>query len=112
MFKKSMRFAVLGLGVILLLSGWLNDLRAQEKKVIKKGEAFPTVALKTPVQAQDRAYLGISGGDHFTLKDLKAEVLLVEIFDVYCIPCQKQAPLFKQLFGMIQSDPATGTKSK
>ncbi len=112
MFKKSMRFAVLGLGVILLLSGWLNDLRAQEKKVIKKGEAFPTVALKTPVQAQDRAYLGISGGDHFTLKDLKAEVLLVEIFDVYCIPCQKQAPLFKQLFGMIQSDPATRDKIK
>jgi hypothetical protein len=112
MFKRSMLFAVLWLGVILFSTGWLNDLRAQEKKLIRKGDAFPTVALKYPAQAQDRAYLGISGGDHFSIKDLKAEVILVEIFDVYCIPCQNQAPLFKQLFGMIQSDPVTRDKIK
>ena len=70
------------------------------------------MALKTPSQAKDRTYLGISGGDPFKVKDLKAEVILVEIFDVYCLPCQKQAPLYKQLFGLIQSNPAARDQIK
>jgi peroxiredoxin len=110
MFKKSLLIPVLlGLGMFLLLSGGLNDLQAQGKKFIQKGATFPEIALKAP--AKDKAYLGISGGD-FKVKDLKAEVILVEIFDVYCLPCQKQAPLYKQLFGLIQSNPATREKIK
>jgi hypothetical protein len=112
MFKRNVLIPVLlSLGV-LLFSGVGNDLRAQGSKLIKKGEAFPDVALKTPSQAKDKAYLGISGGATFTIKDLKAEVILVEIFDVYCLPCQKQAPLYKQLFGMIQSNPAAREQIK
>ena len=75
---------LLGLGLLFLLSGWPTGLQAQGKKTIKKGEIFPEVALKIPSQANDRTYLGISGGDLFKVKDLKAEVILVEVFDVYC----------------------------
>jgi peroxiredoxin len=113
MAKRSVFIPVLlGLGALLFLSGGLNDLQAQGKKFIQKGDAFPEIALKTPSQPKDRTYLGISGGDQFKVKDLKAEVILVEIFDVYCLPCQKQAPLYKQLFGMIQSNPAARDKIK
>jgi len=103
---------LLGLGALLFFSGGLNDLQAQGKKFIQKGDAFPEVALKAPSQAKDRTYLGLSGDDPFKIKDLKAEVILVEIFDVYCLPCQKQAPLYKQLFGLIQSNPATRDQIK
>ncbi len=113
MAKRSVLNSVLlGLGMLFLLSGWPIDLCAQGKKPIKKGDAFPEVALKAPSQANDRTYLGISGGDQFRVKDLKAEVILVEIFDVYCLPCQKQAPLYKQLFGLIQSNPAARDRIK
>jgi hypothetical protein len=113
MAKRLILIPVLwGLGMLFLLSAASTDLRAQGSKLIKKGEAFPEVALKTPSQAKDRAYLGISGGDSFKVKDLKAEVILVEIFDVYCLPCQKQAPLYKQLFGLIQSNPAAKDQIK
>jgi peroxiredoxin len=98
--------------MLLFLSGWPTDSRAQENKLIKKGDAFPEIALKTPSQAKDRTYLGISGGDQFKVKELKAEVILVEIFDVYCLPCQKQAPLYRQLFGMIQSNPTARDQIK
>ena len=109
MYKRSVLIPVLlGLGALLLLSGGLNNLQAQGKKFIQKGDAFPEIALKAPSQARDRTYLGLSGGDPFKIKDLKAEVILVEVFDVYCLPCQKQAPLYKQLFGLIQSSPAQG----
>jgi peroxiredoxin len=111
--KRSVLIPVLlGLGALLFFSGGLNDLQAQGKKFIQKGDAFPEVALKSPSQAKDRAYLGISAGDQFKVKDLKAEVILVEIFDVYCLPCQKQAPLYKKLFGMIQSNPAARDQIK
>jgi len=113
MVKRSVFMSVLlGLGAILFLSGGLNDLQAQGKKFIQKGDAFPEIALKTPSQAKDRTYLGISGGDQFKVTDLKAEVILVEIFDVYCLPCQKQAPLYKQLFGLIQSNPTARDQIK
>jgi hypothetical protein len=112
MLKKNVLISVLlSLGLFLFFAGG-NDLRAQGSKLIKKGEAFPEVALKTPSQAKDRTYLGISGGDSFKVRDLKAEVILVEVFDVYCLPCQKQAPLYKQLFGMIQSNPAAKDQIK
>jgi len=107
MYKRSVLIPVLlGLGALLLLSGGLNNLQAQGKKFIQKGDAFPEIALKAPSQARDRTYLGLSGGDSFKIKDLKAEVILVEVFDVYCLPCQKQAPLYKKLYGLIQSSPA------
>jgi peroxiredoxin len=113
MAKRSVLLPVLlGLGMIFFLSGWPTGLPAQGKKPIKKGESFPEIALKTPSQAKDRSYLGISDGDQFKVKDLKAEVILVEIFDVYCLPCQKQAPLYKELFGLIQSNPATRDQIK
>lgn len=111
MFRRTIAPALVVLGLILLLFGWLTDLQAQGKKLIKKGDAFPDVVLKAPSQAQDRKYLGISG-DSFTIKDLPGEVFLVEIFDVYCIPCQNQAPLYKKLFNTIQGDPTTKDKIK
>ena len=97
---------LLGIGMLLYFSVWPTDLRAQEKRLIKGGDAFPEAALKTPTQAKDRAYLGISGGEPFRIQDLQAKVILVEILNVYCVACQKQAPLYNQLFALIQSNPA------
>jgi hypothetical protein len=103
---------LLGLGMLLFFAGWPTDLRAQGKRLIKGGDTFPEVALKTPAQAQDRTYLGVSGGDHFRIQDLKAKVILVEVMNVYCTACQNQAPLFNQLFRLIQSNPRTRNQIK
>ena len=93
---------LLVIGMFVFFSGWPTDLPAQEKRLIKGGDAFPETDLKTPVQAKDRTYLGLSGGDHFKIQDLKAKVILVEILNVYCAACQKQAPLYNQLFALLQ----------
>ena len=103
---------LLAIGMLLFFSGWPIALQAQEKTLIKGGDAFPEVALKTPAQAKDRTYLGVSGGDHFRIQDLKAKVILVEIMNVYCTACQNQAPLYNQLFALIQSKPDTRDQIK
>jgi hypothetical protein len=112
----SRRFAfiplLLVLGIFLFFSGWPTALQAQKKTLIKGGEAFPEVALKTPAKAKERAYLGISGGDRFRIQDLRGEVILVEILNVYCAACQRQAPLYNRLFAMIQSNPAARKRIK
>jgi uncharacterized protein with FMN-binding domain len=110
--KFAMIPTLLGIGMLLFFSGWPTDLPALEKKLIKGGEAFPDVVLKTPAQDKDRTYLGVSGGAHFKIQDLKAKVILVEIMNVYCAACQNQAPLYNQLFDLIQSDPTAREQIK
>jgi hypothetical protein len=104
MTKRSVLIPVLlGIGLLVFFSEWTTNLRAQEKTLIKGGDPFPEIDLKTPAEAKDKAYLGIPGGARFRIKDLKAKIVLVEILNVYCAACQKQAPLYNQLFALIQS---------
>jgi hypothetical protein len=113
MYRKSILIPVLlGIGMLLLFSGRPTDLRAEEKRLIKGGEAFPNTTLKPPDQARDRAYLGIPGEAPFRIQDLQAKVILVEILNVYCAACQKQAPLYNQLFALIQANPAARKQIK
>ena len=110
------RFAVyllaLTLGLHLFFSAWPADLQAQGKTLIKGGDDFPAVALKTPAAVGDRAYLGIAGGEQFTIRDIQARIILVEILNVYCVACQNQAPLYNRLYDLIQANPAARKQIK
>ncbi len=103
---------LLAIGMFLFFFGGPAELRAQEKTFIKGGDDFPATALKTPLKAKDRAYLGIPKGDRFTIQDIQAKVILVEILNVYCAACQKQAPSYNRLFDLIQSKAATRKQIK
>ena len=43
-------------------------------------------------------FLGLMKGDAFSLKDVKADVILVEYMNKYCFSCQLQAPVLNQVF--------------
>ncbi len=105
MSRKSLLIIIL-LGIFLSVTGWVNRLQAQERVLIKEGDLFPGVVLKPPVQPGDRAYLGISGDSPFAVKDIKAKVILVEIMNVYCASCQNMAPIYNELYALINSQPA------
>ncbi len=104
MSKRSFLIPII-LGIVLAAFGWAPGLWAGQRTLIKEGDLFPDVALKTPPAARDKAYLGISGGESFTVKDIKAKLILVEIMNVYCSACQNQAPIYNKLFDLIQSNP-------
>lgn len=67
----------------------------------QKGDVFPDIALSTPKDMHERSYLGLKETTHFTIPDINAEVVIVEIFSMYCPYCQKEAPLLNELFNMI-----------
>jgi len=76
-------------------------------RLIQIGETFPDTALKTPESPQDRSYLGLASDDAvFSIKDIFADLVLVEIVNVHCVNCQIQAAVYNDLFQDIETDPA------
>ena len=68
-----------------------------------RGGLFPDTALTTPRETRDREYLGLSPGTaSFSLSQLKAEAIVVEVLDMYCPYCQKAAPQAEAIFSRIR----------
>ena len=77
-----------------------------------EGDAFPEITLPVPQQASEKAYLGIAETEHFNIKKIKAPLVIIEIFSMYCPFCQKEAPLINELYEFIQSKPVLKDKIK
>jgi thiol-disulfide isomerase/thioredoxin len=54
--------------------------------------------LPVPESPETRAYLGLDTQDRFTLDDVDADILIVEIFSMYCPICQREAPRVNALY--------------
>ncbi len=59
-----------------------------------------------------RQYLGLSSDKPFSLGQIKAQVVIIEIFSMYCPVCQREAEDINALFRLIQSKPALKNKVK
>lgn len=68
------------------------------------------VRLAAPRNEQEAAYLGVpSDGPEFKLTDVKSPVLLVQLFDMYCNNCQRDAPEVNRFYELAQ---AAGLKDR
>lgn len=61
--------------------------------------------LPAPADPAQRAYLGIDTSGTFTLNDIQAQVLVIEVFNFYCPHCQREAPNVNRFYHRISSDP-------
>lgn len=66
-----------------------------------KGESFPDIAFVMPDKPFDKDYLGLKGKNIFKLSQVKADVVILEVFSMYCPYCQREAPIVNQLYDMI-----------
>jgi peroxiredoxin len=80
------------------------------ENVPEKGTAFPAITLPIPEKDAERAYLGLTGKGTFTIPQIKAEVVILEIYSMYCPYCQKEAPIVNDLYQAI--DKKSGLKEK
>jgi hypothetical protein len=88
----------------------IPNVISQEKTIIKKGDYFPKLSLEPPVESKHLPYLGIDEGKRFTLNDVNADFILVDIMNTYCSGCRKQAPINNKLYSLIES--TAGTKGR
>lgn len=76
------------------------------------GDDFPNIPLKMPENREYRDYLGLKGGKTFSMGDIKARVVIVEVLSMYCPHCQREAPRVNELFRMIEDDASSRGRVK
>ncbi len=77
-----------------------------------KGGFLPLIKLPAPENPDEKEYLGLSGSGFFRIPQIKAKVVIIEIFSLYCPKCQKIAPEMDKLYYLIESDPNLRGKIK
>jgi hypothetical protein len=78
----------------------------------KLGDLFPPYTFPPPISSQDRTYLGLAEGKPFTLGDIQADLIVLELLNIYCTSCQKQASIYNQVFDLVERDPSMAGKVK
>ncbi len=66
-----------------------------------KGDPFPAATLSVPEKENEKEYLGLKGKGQFDIAQIKAELLIIEIYSMYCPYCQKEAPTVNKLYELI-----------
>jgi len=69
-----------------------------------QGDLFPKILLTAPQSSTHQQYLGLPGEGTFTIPQIKAKVVIVEIFSMYCPYCQKEAPVINELYRQIHNN--------
>ena len=60
--------------------------------------------LAAPKDAVHQGYLGLETMEPFVLNQIKAKILVIEIFSMYCPICQREAADVNKVFELIQAD--------
>ena len=67
--------------------------------------SLPQFKLDVSESAEVKQYLGLKNLKSFTISQIPAKLILIEIFSLYCPICHKQAPIANKLYKFIQQDP-------
>ena len=78
--KKSFVPVAVILGILMLVGA--STVIAGEE-ILKKGAFFPSVKLAVPDETAYKQYLGLSGSGTFDIPDIKARIVIIEIFSMY-----------------------------
>jgi len=76
------------------------------------GSSLPEMKLLKPVNSGELKYLGLTGSGTFSADQVKTQVLIIQIFSMYCPYCQKDAPNVNRFFGLIENNPNLKGKIK
>ena len=70
-----------------------------------KGGRLPVINLPIPKNPDEKMYLGLSGDGFFKIQQIKANAVLIKIFNLYCPACQSTASAMAELYHQIQNHP-------
>lgn len=102
-------FASMILAMLILASAAAMAATNQPPPV---GSSLPDMKLQKPAESGDLKYLGLSGSGIFSADQVKTQVLVIQIFSMYCPYCQKDAPNVNRFYGLIENNPRLKGKIK
>jgi peroxiredoxin len=71
---------------------------------IAKGQPLPEFTLPAPEDPAHLDYLGLAPEQPFKIHQIRAQVVIIEIFSMYCPHCQREAPTVNAFYERIQKD--------
>jgi len=77
-----------------------------------KGGKLPAINLPAPKNSGEKIYLGLSGDGSFKIHQIKAKVVLIKIFNLYCPLCQSTTSAMVELHDQIEKHPDFNGKIK
>lgn len=98
--------------VVLMSLVMITAICVAEINPPQVGQAFPDFELLKPGNSNDLKYLGLSGSGTFKINQVKADVVIIEIFSMYCPYCQGEAPNINNLYDLIEKNPSYKNKIK
>jgi peroxiredoxin len=98
MMKKSLYGLIMVVSVMAFVQAISAAVRTPST-----GEPFPDITLAVPDASVQKEYLGLKGKGSFSLSQIKADLLIIEIFSMYCPYCQKEAPNVNELYRIISN---------
>jgi len=114
-----LKIILLAIGLMLMwFIGAASSYAAEEASPrLEETKAFthtpvPNVTLPVPDKQEHREYLGVAEGESFSINDIKAQVVLIEVFMMSCPHCQKEAPNVNSLYNKLRSDPGLDNSIK
>ena len=107
-----MRKKLIPLTVMALLFSMVILSAMAANKPPEKGEQLPVINLPIPKNPEEKNYLGLSGSGSFKIPQIKAKVVIIEIFSMYCPYCQKDAPGVNELYRLIENNADIKNKIK
>ena len=63
---------------------------------------LPIFELPIPGSEGEKGYLGLNGSGNFKIGQIKAQVVIIEVFSFYCPHCQRTAAQINDLYQMIE----------
>jgi thiol-disulfide isomerase/thioredoxin len=90
----------------------IPGLAAASDALVVDAGALAGLRFSTPENAGAKAYLGLKDSGAFTLPQIKADTVIIEIFSMYCPICQAEAPVVNKLHQLIEKTPSLKGKVK
>ncbi len=98
---------------VILVLFMVSAISAAENSPPKVGSPMPAIELPMLNNPADLQYLGLpSGGKFFRVNQVKAKVVILQIYSMYCPYCQAEAPNVNRLYAAIENSPALKDKIK
>ena len=70
-----------------------------------KGGTFPLINLQVPKDPAEKMYLGLSGTGFFRIPQIKAQAVVIKIFNLYCPLCKSTVEAMTDLYYQIENNP-------
>ncbi len=98
-----------------IFAAFFEDTNSQAADAPAVGGTLPDINLPVSQDHELNRYLGIddtAGNKHFKVPQIKAEFIILEVFNMYCPHCQREAPVVNELYKSIQGSPELKDKIK